>query len=71
MTQRDKDKNIKLNFDHVKPSHLTNRAIQAQHDDHEEEDDGEEGGSRHVCYGFCINDKEQTGAWREKKRQAG
>lgn len=46
----------------TKMSHRkTNRAIQTQHDDHEEEDDGKEGGSRHVCYGFCINDEQQTG----------
>lgn len=42
----------------------TYRAVQTQHDDHEEEDDGEESSSRHVCYGFCVNDKEQAGTWR-------
>lgn len=45
----------------------TNRAVQTQHNDHEEEDDGKESSSRHICYGFCINDEQQTGAWREER----
>lgn len=46
----------------------TNRAVQTQHNDHEEEDDGKESSCRHICYGFCINDEEQTGTWREETR---
>jgi len=41
----------------------TNRAIQTQHNDHEEEDDGKESSSRHVGDGFGINDEQQTGTW--------
>ncbi len=48
----------------------TNRAVQAQHDDHEEEDNGKKSSSRHICYGFCINDEQQTGTWKER-RDAG
>lgn len=47
----------------------TNRAVQTQHNDHEEEDDGKESSSRHICYGFCINDEQQTGTWRGKNKE--
>lgn len=46
----------------------TNRAVQTQHNDHEEEDDGKESSSRHICDGFCINDEQQTGTWEEQQR---
>lgn len=45
----------------------TNRAVQTQHNDHEEEDDGKEGSSRHIRYSFRINDEQQTGTWSGKK----
>ena len=46
----------------------TDRAVQTQHDDHEEEDDGEEGGCGHVGDGLGIDDEQQTGACREERR---
>lgn len=40
----------------------TYRAVQTQCDQHEEEDDGEEGGCWHVGYGLRICDEEEAGA---------
>lgn len=40
----------------------THRAVQTQCDQHEEEDDGEEGGCWHVGYGLRVCDKEEAGA---------
>ena len=59
-----------LTFAQNESNQQTNRAIQTQHNDHEEEDDGEESSTRHICYGFCINDEQQTGTWRGE-REAG
>ena len=36
----------------------TDRAVQSQHDDHEEEDDGEERCSGHVSDGLSIDDEQ-------------
>lgn len=45
----------------------TNRAVQSQHDDHEEEDNGKESSCRHVCYGLCVNDEQETGTLGEQQ----
>lgn len=42
-------------------SRKTNRAIQPQHNYHEEEYDGEERSSRHIGNSLSIDDEEQTG----------
>lgn len=45
----------------------TDRAVQSQHDDHEEEDNGKESSCRHVCYGLCVNDEQETGTLGEQQ----
>lgn len=45
------------------PLLATHRAVQPQREQHQEEDDGKEGGSWHVCNGLCIGDEEQAGSW--------
>lgn len=62
------DKQQQLNFCTKMRYSQTNRAVQTQHNNHEEEDDGKESSSRHICYGFCINDEQQTGTWGEQQR---
>lgn len=44
------------------PLLTTHRAVQPQRQQHQEEDDGKEGGSWHVCNGLCIGDEEQAGS---------
>lgn len=44
------------------PLLTTHRAVQPQREQHQEEDDGKEGGSWHVCNGLCIGDEEQAGS---------
>lgn len=39
----------------------TDRAIQTQHYDHQEEDDGKEGGGGHVGDGLSVDDEQETG----------
>lgn len=45
------------------PLLVTHRAVQPQREQHQEEDDGKEGGSWHVCNGLCVGDEEQAGSW--------
>lgn len=39
----------------------TDRAVQPQHNYHEEEYNGKERGSRHIGNSLCVDDEQQTG----------
>lgn len=62
----DKRQKMYFSFSEIRHSQ-TNRAVQTQHNDHEEKDDGKESSSRHICDGFCINDEQQTGTCKNNR----
>lgn len=52
------------------PISITHCAVQAQCDQHQEKDDGEERGCRHVGNSLSIRDEEEAGSWvREQGRR--
>ena len=42
---------------------FTHSAVKSESDEHEEEDDGPEGGPRHVGYCLRVHFEHQTGPW--------